>query len=517
MNNISFITNLLKKISEPDEPAVVAPAGLPGIAPPPIIGANAEGLVGGGAEYLPPIEPPVDVAPAAPALTSVGAGAAPAYDTAPVITPPPGLPSTGGSAAGYFNELYPTAAPPAIAPGGTPGGVPQATEGFMEKTPEERLREIDNEANYNKPIYKRKGSDETTSSEEKAQKWAEGYDQVQAAGSRRNKKWSLLEKIGAAAAGWATGGLAGGIQAGMNRNYFPQMKDQMERARLLPQIGARAKIEKTQAETRRANAQAAGVITESRRKANKDVVDLAATEARLKQEQQKIHNVRDKFVTEIDDDGKMWKIYNVSDPNRTGGDRQPVLENGKQVQFDSMRKQEYELPNGQKVRLNAKDIAQLSTKEAEFIAEQKQKAETATAQGQFQAAKANAANRLKYSQALTEQFLKTATTDAEAKGASADALRLSKELEADAARLDAIDADGEPKRYNEAKKAFDAKLEKTYQLITKTKVGQAAVEQLRANQMERPETVTFRAITPSTGRTARPVAAGKDRLKLFSK
>ncbi len=60
-------------------------------------------------------------------------------------------------------------------------------------------------------------------------------------GKGRNKKWSTLEKIGSALAGWATGGLAGGVMAATDRNFFNKIHDQNQINRLLPAIESRNK------------------------------------------------------------------------------------------------------------------------------------------------------------------------------------------------------------------------------------------------------------------------------------
>jgi hypothetical protein len=60
-------------------------------------------------------------------------------------------------------------------------------------------------------------------------------------GKGRNQKWSTFEKIASALAGWAQHGLAGGVAAATDRNYFNKIGDANKAQRLLPVIEQRQK------------------------------------------------------------------------------------------------------------------------------------------------------------------------------------------------------------------------------------------------------------------------------------
>lgn len=60
-------------------------------------------------------------------------------------------------------------------------------------------------------------------------------------GKGRNEKWSIAEKIFSALAGWAQHGLAGGVAAATDRNYFNKIGDANKAQRLLPVIEQRQK------------------------------------------------------------------------------------------------------------------------------------------------------------------------------------------------------------------------------------------------------------------------------------
>jgi flagellar biosynthesis GTPase FlhF len=89
-------------------------------------------------------------------------------------------------------------------------------------------------------------------------------------GEGRNKRWSLAEKIGAALAGWATGGLGGGIRAATDRNYFNRLNNDQEIARLLPVIGERRQQEKASSDQAYRTAATQNIYDDNKRQREAD-------------------------------------------------------------------------------------------------------------------------------------------------------------------------------------------------------------------------------------------------------
>lgn len=101
---------------------------------------------------------------------------------------------------------------------------------------------------YSTGIWRNPKTGLTTGNEAKAK--AEGYTEiVHAPGKDRAKTWPLSTKILSAIAGWAQGGLIGGVKAATDRNYFQRMRDDNEKAALLPEIGALQGIQAKDANT----------------------------------------------------------------------------------------------------------------------------------------------------------------------------------------------------------------------------------------------------------------------------
>jgi hypothetical protein len=102
------------------------------------------------------------------------------------------------------------------------------------------------------------------------------YNQIgQRDPNHEHSKWS---RVAAAIEGWATGGILGGIKAAENPHYFEQQKDDEERARLLPQIGAMQKIRDANLDANYRRAQTATIPIDDANNAQriKDLADARA-------------------------------------------------------------------------------------------------------------------------------------------------------------------------------------------------------------------------------------------------
>jgi len=161
---------------------------------------------------------------------------------------------------GYFENLPPLVSTSGlqygvkpVIPGADTTTTPATTTGKAAPLPEltdmQQLREAMDPRAFDKGTFEDdQGNRKRFSSQEAADK-AGFHTQIQAPGSKVNKKWSIWEKIGSALAGWAQGGLLGGIAAGTDRNYFQQLKNQRQTGRLLPAIQTRQALEQQAAET----------------------------------------------------------------------------------------------------------------------------------------------------------------------------------------------------------------------------------------------------------------------------
>jgi hypothetical protein len=91
------------------------------------------------------------------------------------------------------------------------------------------ISDIENKQ-YQPGIYRNPQTGATTHNPKKP-----GFTEVvQAPGANRSKKWSFGEKLGGALLGWATHGLAGGIEGATDRNYFKKLGDERQLSHLLP-------------------------------------------------------------------------------------------------------------------------------------------------------------------------------------------------------------------------------------------------------------------------------------------
>lgn len=210
MNNIAFVQNLLKTLNRPeDEPA------LPGV---PVIPTTAP--AGDVRPGLPPIAPtptpynPTEAVPLPPIAQQAAMPPTPNYPIIPATLP-----------AGQEMFDLPNGAEnlPAITAGEQAAPAPLPAIGSTSTPLEQRLTKLDNK-DYS------------------IEKDAEGN--ITHRGKDRDKKWSIWDKIGSALAGWATGGLVGGVRGATDRNFFEKMGDENQRERLLPQIGAEQQIRK---------------------------------------------------------------------------------------------------------------------------------------------------------------------------------------------------------------------------------------------------------------------------------
>lgn len=93
----------------------------------------------------------------------------------------------------------------------------------------DKIAEINNK-DYSKPVRDNQGN------------------LIKPAGKDRKKKWSTLEKIGSALAGFAQGGIPGAIMGATDRNYFKKMQDALKKAELLPQFEQAAQMEQFQSQ-----------------------------------------------------------------------------------------------------------------------------------------------------------------------------------------------------------------------------------------------------------------------------
>jgi hypothetical protein len=211
MTNLSFITDILKKLVPQGQEQ--GSSALPVIGPTPTNPVNPAPV----AQFPSPVTTPgfnPNAGPI-PGIETLGGYQPTEPAQLPQITPP----------APASSETGPTAALPVIGPDVTTRErvVAEPPPITRPLTPEQKLAALD-------------AKDYSIQKDENGN--------VIHRGKNRDKKWSLADKILSAVAGWATGGLAGGIKAGTDRNYFEKMGDQFQRERILPQIAAKQQIGK---------------------------------------------------------------------------------------------------------------------------------------------------------------------------------------------------------------------------------------------------------------------------------
>ncbi len=215
MQNIAFLQRLLNQAQQRQ----VSPTS---VAPPPAMpaiqqGDDARQEMAQQQQQLPQIETLGGTTAERPDLPQI-----------PLNTDPPDTPEYQAWQADQERNQAPQQTLPAIEP---------------PTTPEQELADVNNKR-YNKGVWRNPETGETTSKPNKP-----GFTEVVTApGKDRDKRWSTWDKIGSALVGWATGGLAGGIKAATDRNYFEKMGDQFQRERLLPQIAAKQQIGKYEAD-----------------------------------------------------------------------------------------------------------------------------------------------------------------------------------------------------------------------------------------------------------------------------
>jgi hypothetical protein len=486
-----------------DTSADSTPTTLPDLAPRPLIPED-QNVVQPGAP--PGTTTPIDITPPAyqqmasilnPATAAAEQGATPPW-LRPTATPGATIDTTATT----LPALPPAATEPVTPPAAT---APAATDALG-------LRRM---KDYTKGLYGKADDPNDTKEFSSAQAARDaGYPVEQRPpGADVNQRWSTWQKIGSALAGWAGGGLPGAIAAGTNRNYFSQLGEQRDLARVLPQIEARQKIE-SEAALAAYNRARPGIETETiRQKAEADQQRFDQESQRINQEGQRIKNEKDKFETETDANGLRWRVFK-NDPNRPTGSRVADIDptTGKQAIDPSKRLYDYPDPNnpGQTLKLTGEQVANFgkAAQQQEF---ERQKLNITE---QNRMARANVRNTTAYN----DKALKIAQNIAQQSGQAAGSLTKATDFKQRVtdllSDLSKMKEEDDRVGYREQiSKINDA--QKTYlEEMSKTVAGQQAIQQLKALKLEPPQ--ELKAMTlPAPAPRAGPIPKSKDRLRIL--
>jgi len=318
-------------------------------------------------------------------------------------------------------------------------------------------------------------------------------------GADRDKKWSTWDKIASGIVGWAQGGLAGGIKAATDRNFFEKMGDQNTRARLLPQIAANQKIAEGEAVIGQKRAQPILAAAEIERKIAADAKLDANRTKQFNLEAQKVKDARQRYKVTVDNNGLRWKEYLQKDPdNPTRPDKEPFFDpmTGKQ-EIDSIGKvHQYRDPEtGLMLSLNSKDVAQFGFQRAMFNARQTQGSSEFNAQRQLDVDKTNAANEMKYQDDVRAVITQIAAANANLIGGNAEAQTAN--LRVQAAR-EALEAASGKDAIEKARKEFDGAVADFGKALGKGQGGAALAAELQKAMPKRPTRLTYTPIQAAT-------------------
>lgn len=220
----------------------------------------------------------------------------------------------------------------------------------------------------------------------------------------------------------------------------------------------------------------------------------------------------------IDEEGKVWRQYLNADSTGKVRPNEPVIgPDGQQEYVPGEQGIEWKNPRTGKTevikaRQGASADAVIAGQDARLI----QDADKFNASQQVEVLKTNVANQYNYSKTLFDRLTEISKTNAEVQGANQATQGLYAQLEQAAAKLNTLDPTADEKGYESAHKDFLDKQEKFYQAAAKTQAGSALVQQMAAQGIARPDSVTFKPIKAAkVGNTGRPVPPSKDPLGIF--
>jgi hypothetical protein len=422
---------------------------------------------------------------------------------------------------GPGNEL-PSISPSAPAPSDTAVQTPSSPYDFVPNiTAKERaLEDVNNPENYRGPTYQNtdpKSPDfgAQSSDPDVVKSWGNNAARIDEGGKRRNKKWSLLEKIGSAALGWAQGGLLGGIRAGTDRNYFPKLADQQRRQELLPQIAQEQQIEAKRTAIGASKAKTVLARQELQRKVNADKDRFDRQTRALDIQGQRLANEKERYKVTVDENGLRWREF-LNDPTKQ---KEPVMDpvTREQDQDPNFKLHDYRDPNtGTIVQIRGDKLAQIGGQIVAADAMRQQQVNMKQVDLDFDAQKTNAANKLNYANKVIEQAKamaiagSTRTEDLTAMNGLVGLIQES------ATKLDGYEAKGEMKLYEEEKKNFDKLYADFNTKVAAAEGGTALIDALKKMEIEPPKDVVPKKIAVvKVGGGGKKVPLAQDSLRLY--
>lgn len=327
-------------------------------------------------------------------------------------------------------------------------------------------------------------------------------------GKDRDKKWSIWDKIGSALVGWAQGGLAGGIKAGTDRNYFEKMGDSFQRDRLLPKIAAQQQIEGNQVNTE--NKRLAPIIERQKieRQAQNDLMryttQITLAEAKARQEGNKWVPFTDPGT------GIVMKQYR----NRADGETEPLLDSqGNKIKDPSKQLYDWVDPtSGQTVKITGAQLAGAGAQIATGNATRTQQAATTNANNSIEVAKENnrritqwQKNNLDTAMDAVRQAGTAMANAGEVQGFATEMQSVNEQI---AQSIDPTETVKLQSKYGELEGKFKAAL-------GKTEAGLTVSQALQGSMMPKPDIMTAPSVKPSIIKPGKPVAKSRDPLGLF--
>jgi hypothetical protein len=501
--NVDFVTKLLlqtkKKPQNMFEPETLEVPAMPPIIP---TGAPTDRET-----WRTQITPPQPTAPP------------PATPTQPLLPPGMILGPTGPVPDPTLAQTVPQTSVPSVpatpaAPADPTTATPPTLDPSAFMTDAERELKTETGRRYNKGVWTIDGVETSNPKKvEAARKAGKEVVTVTEPGKDRDKKWSTWDKVLSAITGWATGGLAGGIAAATDRNYFEKIGNQNKIARLAPQVQLEQQMEQRKAATEATRSRPILARAELQRKI---ATDKARFATQLKIAADKGRQDAEKWVPWTDPKtGNVYKQYR----NKTDGEALVPLEDpqtGDQMQDPNARLYNYVDPQtGTTVQLKGNQLATVGATIAAGNAQRTQAAATQNADAEMEAQKTNIANAFNYSKQLFDNVINIAKASGEAQEGVTAAEGLYTQLQQATDKLNTLDPILNEKAYEEALKNFNDKQEKFYNAVSKTASGAKAVDLMTKANLTRPGKVTATKITPSLVKPGKPVARSKDPLGLF--
>lgn len=366
-----------------------------------------------------------------------------------------------------------------------------AIEPAIEQSPrkvlEGQLGALDQKA-YNKGVYRNPLTGETTNNPKK-----EGFTEVVTApGKDRDKNWSTWDKIASALVGWAGGGLAGGIKAGTDRNFFEKMGDANERARLLPKIEAAREGETHQAnqDYRKAQADYATARPEIERAKleNRVALEKEKFNNRTKILEIQAKNEGGKWKPYVDEDGRRWKQF----PNDPTKELEPIVDplTGQQDIDPSGKLYDWVDPtSGQTVKIKGSQLANAGAQIASGNATREQQAATTNASNAIRVMTENVNNQMQYQGQVASLMNQALAADPGLAGDMA-VTGLRSEFEAKQRELDSLRLSPPPEYDEAAARAYASRVNKLTDDLTSTaqklwaEVGKTEAGRARAAQAQ---------------------------------